>query len=108
MQLRERRASAAVVDVEHLRKTYGRTVAAEDVSFTVEKAEIFGLLGSNGAGKTMSVESVVELRVPDAGAIRVFGLGPLVGLAALRECVGVNCRRAPRSKATSHRAVRSR
>lgn len=78
-----------VVEVEHLRKTYGSTRAVEDVSFAVSDGEIFGLLGPNGAGKTTTVESVVGLRAPDAGTIRVLGLDPSVDDAALRDRVGV-------------------
>lgn len=65
------------VQVDDLRKTYGSTVAVEDVSLTVHKGEIFGILGPNGAGKTTTVESIAGLRVPDAGNIRVHGLNPI-------------------------------
>ncbi len=37
-----------VIEVEHLRKTYGRVIAVEDVSFEIAEGEIFGLLGPNG------------------------------------------------------------
>ena len=83
------RAGAAIVEVSHLHRRYGATVAVEDVSFSVAEGEIFGLLGPNGAGKTTTVESIVGLRVPDAGTIRVLGLDPLADHAALRERVGV-------------------
>jgi len=79
----------AIVEVSHLHRRYGATVAVEDVSFTVVEGEIFGLLGPNGAGKTTTVESIVGLRVLDAGTIRVLGLDPLVDHAKLRERVGV-------------------
>ena len=78
-----------IVEVDHLRKTYGNTVAVDDVSFSVEKGEIFGILGPNGAGKTTAVECVVGLRVPDAGSVRVLGLEPRANRRELRECVGV-------------------
>jgi ABC-2 type transport system ATP-binding protein len=74
----------AIVEVSHLHRRYGATVAVEDVSFTVVEGEIFGLLGPNGAGKTTTVESIVGLRVSDAGTIRVLGLDPLVDHAKLR------------------------
>ena len=45
-----------VVDVRHLEKRYGSFVAVEDVTFSVEAGEIFGILGPNGAGKTTTVE----------------------------------------------------
>jgi ABC-2 type transport system ATP-binding protein len=66
----------AVVEVENLRKVYGRTVAVDDVSFTVGRGEIFGLLGSNGAGKTTTVECIEGLRRPSGGNVRVLGCDP--------------------------------
>jgi ABC-2 type transport system ATP-binding protein len=78
-----------VVDVGHLRKTYGDTVAVDDVSFSVDEGEIFGILGPNGAGKTTTVECVVGLRAPDAGTIRILGLDPRTDRNEVREYVGV-------------------
>jgi ABC-2 type transport system ATP-binding protein len=65
-----------VIEVSHLRKTYGKTVAVDDVSFSVREDEIVGILGPNGAGKTTTVECIVGLRSPDSGTIRVLGLDP--------------------------------
>ncbi len=76
-----------VIEVRHLRKTYGETVAVRDVSFTVEAGEIFGILGPNGAGKTTTVESISGLRRPDGGTIEVLGREP--GDKSLRHDVGV-------------------
>jgi len=56
-----------VIEVDDLRKTYGRTVAVDDVSFDVAEGEIFGLLGRNGADKTTTVECLQGLRQPEAG-----------------------------------------
>ena len=77
-----------VVSVRNLRKSYGRSVAVDDVSFDVEAGEIFGILGPNGAGKTTTVECVQGLRRPDAGSIRVLGLDPTVQAVRLRERIG--------------------
>jgi ABC-2 type transport system ATP-binding protein len=79
----------AVIEVQHLRKAYGGTVAVHDLSFSVAEGEIFGLLGPNGAGKTTTVETVVGLRVPDAGTVRVLGLDPVADHPRLAERVGV-------------------
>ena len=79
----------SLIEVQHLRKSYGDTVAVSDVSFTVEEGEIFGILGPNGAGKTTTVESIVGLREPDAGKISVLGLDPMRDRDRLREAVGV-------------------
>jgi ABC-2 type transport system ATP-binding protein len=78
-----------VVVVEGLRKTYGSTVAVDNVSLTVREGEIFGILGPNGAGKTTTVESIAGLRTPNAGTIRVFGLDPVDDRSRLTELVGV-------------------
>ena len=56
-----------VIHVSNIRKTYGRTVAVDDVSFDVHDGEIFGLIGPNGAGKTTTMECVEGLRTPDRG-----------------------------------------
>jgi len=77
-----------VIEVSHLHKRYGDTVAVDDVSFTVEEGEIFGILGPNGAGKTTTVESIEGLRRPDRGHIRVLGLDPQRDRSQLRQRVG--------------------
>jgi hypothetical protein len=64
------------IEVSHLHKTYGETVAVEDVSFSVAEGQIFGLLGPNGAGKTTTVECAVGLRRADSGQVRILGLDP--------------------------------
>ena len=66
----------AVIEVENLVKRYDGRAVVDDVSFTVGKGEIFGILGRNGAGKTTIVESIEGLRRPDAGRITVLGLDP--------------------------------
>lgn len=78
-----------VIEVSHLRKTYGETVAVADVSFTVEDGEIVGILGPNGAGKTTTVECIEGLRSPDGGSVSVLGLDPHRDRAALRRVLGV-------------------
>lgn len=78
-----------VVAVSELRKQYGRHVAVDGVSFTVEEGEIFGILGPNGAGKTTTVETIAGLRKSDGGTIRVLGLDPQRDRARLRPLVGV-------------------
>ena len=78
-----------VIEVSGLRKSYGSTLAVEDVSLEVEDGEIFGILGPNGAGKTTTVECISGLRTPDGGTISVLDLDPQRDRAALRERVGV-------------------
>jgi len=66
--------STPIVQVRNLRKTYGPKVAVADVSFDVQRGEIFGILGPNGAGKSTTVECVAGLREADAGQIFVEGI----------------------------------
>ena len=78
-----------VIEVDHLQKRYGDTVAVADVSFSIEEGEIFGILGPNGAGKTTTVEAIAGLRQPDAGTIRVLGLDPFTQRDELRRVLGI-------------------
>jgi len=87
--VRDAEGMSAVIDVQHLHKTYGDTVAVADVSFTVHEGEIFGILGPNGAGKTTTVECVEGLRDPDGGQISVLGLDPQRDRDALTQRLGV-------------------
>jgi ABC-2 type transport system ATP-binding protein len=85
-------SEAPVIHAEHLQKRYGRTVAVADVSLTVARGEIVGVLGRNGAGKTTTVEMIGGLRERDGGTVRVLGLDPdgsAQDRAALRERVGL-------------------
>jgi ABC-2 type transport system ATP-binding protein len=79
----------AVIEVQNLHKTYGDTVAVDDVSFTVREGEIFGILGPNGAGKTTTVECIEGLRAPDSGQISVLGLDPSRDRSELTQRLGV-------------------
>ncbi|TQJ01550.1 ABC transporter ATP-binding protein [Amycolatopsis cihanbeyliensis] len=79
----------SIVEVQGLHKRYRDKVAVRDVSFAVERGEIFGILGPNGAGKTTTVECVEGLREPDRGTVSVLGLDPRADTRALREVLGV-------------------
>jgi ABC-2 type transport system ATP-binding protein len=79
----------AIVQVEGLRKTYGDTVAVEEVSFEVQAGEIFGMVGPNGAGKTTTIECLEGLRRPDSGKVRILGMDPQSQGQVLRERTGM-------------------
>ena len=87
-----------VITVSAIRKTYGRTVAIDDISFDVNLGEIFGLIGPNGAGKTTTMECVEGLRVPDRGSISVLGLDPVREVYALQDRIGVQLQQAQLQK----------
>jgi len=87
-----------VIQVSGIRKTYGRVVAVDDVSFEVNQGEIFGLIGPNGAGKTTTMECVEGLRRPDRGSISVLSLDPVRDVRALHLRVGVQLQQAQLQK----------
>ena len=64
------------VEVNNLSKSFGSTRAVEDVSFAVERGEIFGLLGPNGAGKTTTIRMVLDIFKPDRGKVSILD-GPM-------------------------------
>jgi ABC-2 type transport system ATP-binding protein len=78
----------SIISVQNLRKTYGKLVAVDDISFEVAEGEIFGFLGPNGAGKTTAVECLQGLRNFDSGNIQVLGLDPRREAQALRRRIG--------------------
>ena len=90
--------AAPVIQVSGFRKTYGSTVAVDEVSFEVRDGEIFGLIGPNGAGKTTTMECVEGLRTPDRGTISVLGLDPVRDVYRLQERVGVQLQQAQLQK----------
>ena len=65
-----------ILEMQRVRKTYGQTVAVDDVQLTAARGEIIALLGPNGAGKTSTLEMVLGLRQPTGGTVRVFGGDP--------------------------------
>lgn len=88
-----RESPAAAVDtravaVDGLVKVYDRVRAVDGVSFDIQPGEIFGIIGSNGSGKTTTVECLQGLRRRDGGAVNVLGLDPAVQRDALRHRIG--------------------
>jgi ABC-type multidrug transport system ATPase subunit len=80
------RASAVVV--ENLEKRFGTTPALRGVSFAVDRAELFGFIGPDGAGKTTLFRILTTLMIPDGGQARVLGADVVAGLWALRPRIG--------------------
>jgi ABC-2 type transport system ATP-binding protein len=87
-----------VIQVSGVRKTYGSTIAVDEVSFEVNEGEIFGLIGPNGAGKTTTMECIEGLRTPDRGTISVLGLDPFRQVYQLQARIGVQLQQAQLQK----------
>jgi len=67
-------ADTPSIEVKHLRKLYGEIVAVDDLTFTVPRGAVLGLLGGNGAGKTTTIAMLLGLLEPTAGDIHVLGI----------------------------------
>ncbi|MBE2215851.1 MAG: ABC transporter ATP-binding protein [Opitutaceae bacterium] len=63
----------ATIEVEHLVKHFGRTVAVNDISFTVRRGEIIGFLGPNGAGKSTTMRILTGYLPANAGVVKICG-----------------------------------
>jgi ABC-2 type transport system ATP-binding protein len=74
----------AVVEVNHLSKTFGKVHAVNDISFSVEENKIYGLLGRNGAGKTTVMQLLTGQDFPSSGTVQVFGENPVENASVLQ------------------------
>ncbi|MGC2526473.1 MAG: ABC transporter ATP-binding protein [Candidatus Acidiferrum sp.] len=78
----------ACISAEHLVRRFGHFTAVDDVSFRVEKGEIFGFLGPNGSGKTTVIKMLTGLLPLNAGSAWVEGLDVRTDSEAIRERIG--------------------
>jgi ABC-2 type transport system ATP-binding protein len=66
-----------IVDIQTVTRSFGPKAALDNVSLTLEKGTVLGLVGENGSGKTTLIKHVLGLLKPDTGTVRVFGLDPV-------------------------------
>jgi len=64
----------AVVSIQHLQKKFGKFEALKDISFDVNKGEVFGFIGPNGAGKSTTIRTLLGILKASGGSARIFGL----------------------------------
>lgn len=65
--------SEPIIEIKNLKKKYGSFCAVENVSFQVNKGDIYGFLGPNGAGKSTTIRCMLSLISPSGGSIKLFG-----------------------------------
>ncbi|MBR1681795.1 MAG: ABC transporter ATP-binding protein [Bacteroidaceae bacterium] len=80
--------SSSVIEVSHISKSYARVQALRDVSLTVGKGELFGLIGPDGAGKTSLFRILCTLLLPDEGTAAVDGYDVVRQMKEIRRRVG--------------------
>lgn len=62
-----------MIQCQHLQKSFHRKAVLSDISFSISKGQIFGLLGPSGAGKTTLIKILTGQLSPDGGSVTVFG-----------------------------------
>ena len=77
-----------MIEVNNISKSYGRVKALQDVSFAVEKGEVFGLIGPDGAGKTSMFRILCTLLLADEGTASVDGFDVVKQMTDIRKRVG--------------------
>jgi len=75
------------IDARNLVKQFGSIRALDDLSFSVEAGEIYGLIGPNGAGKTTTLRVVSTLILPTSGEVNVFGLDAVKQAGEVRKVI---------------------
>ena len=70
--------SSVPIEIHNLRRSFDARVALDDVSLTVPRGCVFGLVGENGAGKTTLIKHILGLLKAEQGSVRVFGLDPVI------------------------------
>ena len=79
---------AVIIKVSNLSKQYRTVKAVDDISFTVNKGDVYGFLGQNGAGKSTTIRMLLTLIAPTAGSIELFGHNLFTHRAAILRQVG--------------------
>lgn len=80
-----------IIEVKQLTKHYGNVTAVKNVSFNVVEGSLFAFLGSNGAGKSTTIEMLCTLQDKSSGSVHINGheLGTIKGNAAIRDSIGI-------------------
>ena len=77
------------IEVSKLRKVYDDVVAVNDISFSINRGEVFAFLGPNGAGKTTTVEMIESIRQPMGGKIKILGKDISTSFDDVKEKIGI-------------------
>ena len=80
--------SGDVIEIDGLKRRFGLKLALDEVSLTVPRGMVFGLVGANGAGKTTLIKHILGLYRAQQGEVRVFGLDPVADPPAVLSRIG--------------------
>jgi ABC-2 type transport system ATP-binding protein len=85
---RARTSNGAVIEMQHVTKTFGEKQAVSDISLVVPPGQIFGLVGPSGCGKTTTIRMLTGVYTPTDGKLRVLGSSPQYFDKRVRERIG--------------------
>ncbi len=78
-----------MIELKSICKSYGEVRAVNDISLTVNKGEVFGIIGANGAGKSTTMEIMMGLRKPDAGSVNILGFDLKDEPSEIKQRIGI-------------------
>ncbi|SMP63635.1 ABC transporter ATP-binding protein [Anoxynatronum buryatiense] len=78
-----------IIDVKNLSKRFGDFTAVKEISFSVEKGEVFGFLGPNGAGKTTTINMLTGLAQPTSGEIMIASQDGIKDIKKVQQIIGI-------------------
>ncbi|MBI2109491.1 MAG: ABC transporter ATP-binding protein [Parcubacteria group bacterium] len=82
--------STHALEIKNLKKSYGKNVAVDGISFSIEQGEFFGLLGPNGAGKTTTIHCITGIGTITSGSISILGLDVVKEYRETRKKIGLS------------------
>ncbi|PIS20976.1 multidrug ABC transporter ATP-binding protein [candidate division WWE3 bacterium CG08_land_8_20_14_0_20_43_13] len=80
---------SSIISVSNLVKKYKNVIAVDDITFTVERGEVFAFLGPNGAGKTTTIKVLTTLLFPTSGQVAINGYNPTTQQDLVRKSFGI-------------------
>lgn len=78
----------SIIEISHFSKSYGKHLAVDDLSLSINAGEIVGFVGKNGAGKTTTLRAITNMHFPTKGAITINGLDAARDAKEIREIMG--------------------
>ena len=88
MSTSQNSASAPVIEIRELSRRFGRRLALDRVSLTLQRGAVLGLVGVNGSGKTTLIKHVLGLLAAQQGSVRIFGLDPVADPVGVLSRIG--------------------
>ena len=77
-----------IISLRGVTRRFGDKTALDDVSFSLPRGTVLGLVGENGAGKTTLIKHILGLLKPDSGTVRVFGIDPVADPVGVLQRIG--------------------